>query len=165
MRMHGTYLCPKVLANTDANHLPITKETYAEADVGRIRCYQDQWRVNGEALMLTRILYQSPHCENPLGQVDYEKSPKTPAECTFVKLNPGWVAEDKGVCLFKDLKPNTPTSIAPLLKCSRNLPPQCLHPKTEMTIESTNSKESGVNEEIKLTGAAGYQVVCKRYLQ
>lgn len=165
MRMHGTYLCPKVLANTDALNHPIHHETYAEADVGRIRCYQDQWRVNGSILSLTRILYQSPYCENPLGQVDYEKAPKTSAECTLVKLNAGWVAEDKGVCLFKDLRPNSPTSIAPLLKCSRNLPPQCLHLNTEMAVESTDSKESGVNEQITLKGASGYQAVCKRYLQ
>ena len=165
MRMHGTYLCPRVLANTDASGKAITNETYAEADVGRIRCYQDRWRVNGSDLSLTRMLYQSEHCENPLGQVDYDKSPGTRGQCTLVKLNAGWLAEDKGTCLLKDLKPNTFAGINPLAKCSRNLPPQCLHPKAEMEIEASLAKETGVNEEITLKGAAGYRAVCKRYLQ
>ncbi len=158
-------MCPIQVANTDAENKRIQNETPAEADVGRIRCYQDQWRVHGSDLSMTRIFYQSQHCENPIGKIDYEKSGDSRAKCTFTKTSLGWVAEDKGVCFFKDLRPDTPTSLSPLLKCSRHLPAPCLQTKTGITVTTPLDVDGVVSEKITLSGPSGYRAECKRYLQ
>ena len=159
MSEQGTYTCQ---VKSDA-----LKETPAEADVAKVRCYQDLWQINGNDVSFTRTLYQSKQCETILGRIHYQySSPNDSSSCELIRSNLSWTAENNGACMLNHLSLNSAHSINPLLKCSEHLPSFCLQSKNTFLFDPKKNSDPNLPAmEIMISDAHHYQSTCKRYLE
>ncbi len=162
MSKQGSWSCP-----VHSTVKPDAKETLAEANVPRIRCYQDLWQIKGEEAYFTRTFYSNSQCETILGRITYRSNkPDDSAQCKLVRANPSWVSEDKGTCLLNQLNLNSETSIDAIKKCPAYLPPFCLKSKDTLKLQPQQQTDKSLPPDLlKITDSKYYDSTCKRYLQ
>lgn len=168
VRYQGTYQC-KPFSKED----PKLKETLAEADVGRIRCAKDEWRIEPDQIVFTRSLFQSKNCDGILGRIVYsvplkksqEKFHLTQIKCHLVRKNPGWTAEDSGKCMLHKLTLNMPYPTSVLASCSTYIPQVCLTEGSSVTVQSADQTTDGREpfDRLEFNSNPGKPETCSRY--
>ena len=137
--MSGSYFCPVIKFPTSQ------KETLAEEDVSRIRCYQDEWFIDKNGPSLHRILFQGIHCNKPLGKIEATLN-RTPVHCTFIKDNPNWLAEENGRCVLSNVPVHQKFSIDALKACPKAVPEYCNRARTSITITARTAQSITVSQ-------------------
>ncbi len=148
MRYEGTFSCKSTTEEKWG-----VKETLAEADVARVRCARDEWKILGSKVEFTRTLFQSKDCENPLGRIQFVSKSQvegktltlTAGECKLVKLSPGWIGENSGECMLNELGLHTPYALSSVYHCSNYVPPECKSSGREVQIESKGTDAADVH--------------------
>jgi hypothetical protein len=143
--MEGSYYCPKV-------KLPFQRtETFAEEDVSRVRCYQDEWIVDHLGPRLHRILFQSKNCASTLGKIEAEASIQltskpsskavlelSPIHCTLIKDEPNWLGEENGKCMLHKLPLHQASPIGALGSCRKAVPAFCFDTQSSVTLTASS---------------------------
>jgi hypothetical protein len=170
LRFQGSFTCARV-----SEEKPNLKETLALADVSRIRCARDEWRIELDQVKFIRTLYQAKNCDVPLGRIEFtshyeaanNKLSLSAPHCKLLRLTPGWVGEQSGKCMFNQLALNKTYPLTSMDHCPTYIPAECKSDGEGITIESNSKNIAGHAPYdsifIKLSSGQSQAKSCERY--
>ena len=163
MRAEGSFTCSK-------EPLAIEKETPAQFDSTRVRCFQDQWFIRGKEVVFHRAFYKSKDCENEIGTIDFHQSAViassthvSPTSCSLTRTSADWMAEENGKCMLSSFVVGTPASTRPLSSCKSLVPSFCSGKPTVSLFFGSPSEKDFADQEVRVS-SKNYERTCKRYL-
>jgi hypothetical protein len=170
MKYQGSFSCDALPDEALADH------TLAEKDVARVRCAKDEWKITPDEIVFTRTLFMSAHCETLLGKFTFKghydnegkKLVLHHPSCKIIRASNGWLGENSGKCLLKDLNLNTPYALNHQnYPCSNFVPAFCKSATSTLEIEPSDSQAEGSHEpydHLTFTGKPSEKTMtCKRY--
>lgn len=168
MRYQGSFSCQNTSLEP-ATH----SESVAEADVARVRCAKDEWKIEGERVFFTRALFQSKKCENLLGkivfestyQILHEKLVVNDVHCKLLRISNGWIGENPQ-CMLHQIDLNTPYSVEKVFACSPYVPKGCkggIQPVSLESVEPTDAGHLAFDAVIVKASSSSQTSRCNRY--